>query len=99
MNKEEEKLYGIIYSRRADEDLLWFKKKSGNRAITDKIDELIEDLEKHPEMGRGKPEKLKHRKEETWSRRILGKHRMEYQINEDRLEVFIITFLGHYGDK
>jgi toxin YoeB len=90
--------YKVTNSPKADEDLLKHK-KSGNKVLQKKIIDLLEELEIHPETGTGKPEKLKHREEETWSRRILGKHRLEYCINEDLKMVYIKTFLGHYGDK
>jgi len=56
-------------------------------------------LKEHPETGTGKPEKLKHKSEEYWSRRIDNRHRMEYIIDDNRVIVFIISLWGHYGDK
>jgi toxin YoeB len=73
--------------------------KAGNKILLKKIYKLFEELEEHPETGTRKPEKLKHKSEEYWSRRIDGRHRMEYIIDNDKVIVFIISLWGHYGDK
>jgi len=53
----------------------------------------------HPETGTGKPEKLKYKNENYWSRRVDDKHRMEYVIDNNKVIVFVISLWGHYGDK
>jgi len=73
--------------------------KAGNKILLKKIYKLFEELEEHPETGTGKPEKLKHKNEEYWSRRIDSRHRMEYIIDNDKVIVFIISLWGHYSDK
>jgi toxin YoeB len=64
-----------------------------------KISKLLQELEEHPETGTGKPEKMKYKKTEYWSRRIDKKHRMEYTIDNDIVNVLLISLWGHYGDK
>ena len=74
-------------------------KKAGNKIALAKIDRIIEELELHPKIGIGKPEKMKQKKEETWSRRIDQKNRMTYEIEENIVTVTVISAMGHYDDK
>jgi toxin YoeB len=78
----------------ADRDAL---KKSGNKPLMRKIQQLLEELELHPETGTGKPEKLVADLAEYWSRRINSKHRLIYKIHENSVEVYSMS--GHYSDK
>jgi len=48
----------IIYSLKALEDISYWK-KSGNKAVQEKISALIDDIVMHPFTGIGKPEALK----------------------------------------
>ncbi|MFI3287476.1 MAG: Txe/YoeB family addiction module toxin [Rikenellaceae bacterium] len=73
--------------------------KAGNKKLVEKIISLLEEIAQSPRQGRGKPEQLKGREVETWSRRIDSKHRLVYEILEDRLVVYAISAFGHYGDK
>ena len=73
--------------------------KAGNKILLKKIYKLFEELEEHPEMGTGKPEKMKYQQTEIWSRRIDDRHRMRYTIDNDTVIVFVISLWGHYGDK
>ena len=90
--------YEIIYSPEAEEDLRKHA-KAGNKILLKKISKLLQELEEHPETGTGKPEKLKYKKIEYWSRRIDEKHRMEYIIDNYVVTVFLISLWGHYSDK
>lgn len=71
-------------------------KKSNDKKILIKIDKLLDELREHPMTGTGKPEKLKHYSTPTWSRRITGKHRLVYRIQEDKIIVLVLSFWGHY---
>ena len=90
--------YKVIHSPRAEADLAKHI-KSGDKATMKKIVRLLEELEKHPRSGTGKPEHLKHKEVETWSRRINDKHRMIYEIEDDIVTIDILSLWGHYGDK
>jgi len=90
--------YEIIYTPEAEEDLRKHA-KSGNKILLKKISKLLQELEEHPETGTGKPEKMRHKTIEYWSRRIDEKHRMEYTIDNNVVNVFLISLWGHYGDK
>lgn len=65
----------IIYSLRALEDIRYWK-KSGNKAVQEKISALIDDIIMHPYTGIGKPEALKHQLSGSWSRRITRTDRL-----------------------
>jgi toxin YoeB len=49
----------IVFSSEALENIEYWK-KSGNRKVMDKITSLIEDIQRTPYEGIGKPEPLKH---------------------------------------
>ena len=90
--------FEIEYTSEAETDIEKHK-KSGDKNVLLKINELLNELREHPTEGTGKPEKLKHYKIPTWSRRITGKHRLVYRIEEGRVIVLVLSFWGHYGDK
>ncbi|WP_396174754.1 Txe/YoeB family addiction module toxin [Flavobacterium sp.] len=75
------------------------KKKSGKKADTSKIEKIFLELETHPTIGIGKPEKLKYNNENVWSRQINKKDRLVYEIIDHEIIVIIISALGHYNDK
>ncbi len=60
---------------------------------------LIGELHLHPTTGTGKPEHLKGRNGQFYSRRITSKHRLVYEIQEDIITVEVISSMGHYTDK
>ena len=74
-------------------------KKSGDKKVLIKINKLLNELREHPTTGTGKPEKLKHYEIATWSRRITDKHRLIYRIEDEKIVVIVLAFLGHYSDK
>ncbi len=71
-------------------------KKSGNKKILNKIDRLLNELRVNPTIGTGKPEKLKHYRIPTWSRRITSKHRLVYRVEAEKVTVLVLAFWGHY---
>ncbi len=87
----------VIYSEKAQKEREFWK-KSGNKAIMNKISALIEDIQLHPFEGIGKPEPLKHQLSGKWSRRINQEHRIIYQvIDENTIEILnILSMKGHY---
>jgi toxin YoeB len=90
--------FDIIYSPEAEKDLRRHA-KAGNKILLKKISKLLQELEEHPETGTGKPEKLKHKQTEYWSRRIDERHRMEYIIDNYTVKILLISLWGHYDDK
>lgn len=87
----------VIFAPKALDDLKYWK-KSGNKIIQKKIQDLIIAIQENPFEGIGKPEQLKHNLSGLWSRRINQEHRLIYEINE-RKEIVILDILslkGHY---
>lgn len=87
----------VIYSEKAQNDREFWK-KSGNKAIMNKITAIIEDIQLHPFEGIGKPERLKHQLSGRWSRRINQEHRIIYKVTEENtIEILdILSLKGHY---
>jgi toxin YoeB len=87
----------VIYSEKAQKDREYWK-KSGNKAIMNKITALIADIQLHPFEGIGKPEPLKYQLSGKWSRRINQEHRIIYRVNEEEtIEILdILSLKGHY---
>ena len=90
--------YEIEFSDTIKKDIKKIK-KSGDQVVLKKLYALISELKEHPKTGTGKPEQLKYYKEPTWSRRISAKHRLIYEIQEDKVVVFLISAYGHYDEK
>lgn len=87
----------VVYSEKAQRDREFWK-KSGNKAIMNKITALIDDIQQHPFEGLGKPEQLKHQLSGRWSRRINQEHRIIYKVTEENtIEILdILSLKGHY---
>jgi len=77
---------------KAERDFEYWK-KSGNKAIQKKIQELFIDRKKHPFEGIGKPELLKHELAGKWSRRINQEHRIVYNVTNNIINVYSLK--GH----
>ncbi len=85
--------YSIEISKEALADLLKIK-KSGKKTDISKIEKMFLDLEIHPTTGIGKPERLKYKTENIWSRQINKKDRLIYEIIDHEVIVIIISALG-----
>ncbi len=70
------------------------KFRYGNQNLVFKIFELLEDIQKNPFTGKGKPELLKGNLKGNGSRRINDEHRLIYRIKEYSIEV--VSCYGHY---
>ncbi len=90
--------YILVFRKRANEDID-FLKKSGNKILLKKIEILLLEIQENPYFGTGKPERLKYKEGNIWSRRIDSKNRMIYSVEEDIITVEIISAKGHYDDK
>lgn len=87
--------YTLKYTEDAEKDIERLK-KSGNKPALKKLKALLFEVVEHPRTGTGQVEQLKHFKEEVWSRRINSEHRLVYTINDDVVEVLILSTYGHY---
>ena len=82
----------VVYSIRAKEDLLYWKKN--NPKIIKKIDALAADITLHPFTGKGQPEPLRFEKTGYWSRRIDQVHRLVYKVTENK--IYVVQCRYHY---
>lgn len=74
----------IVFDLQFREDLRWWFKQ--DKKIANRILDLIEAITKEPFDGVGKPECLKYREANTWSRRITQEHRLVYRVTQDRID-------------
>jgi toxin YoeB len=82
----------IIFSNIAWEDYLSWQKE--DKHMVRKINSLIQDIQKNPFSGIGKPEPLKYELSGFWSRRIDREHRLVYQVTENSIQIFSCRY--HY---
>lgn len=73
--------FSVKYTEKFLDDLRKYK-KSGQKLLLAKTERLINKCFEDPRSGTGKPEQLKHRKVETWSREINKQHRLVYEIDQ-----------------
>lgn len=81
-----------IWHERAWEDYLYWQTQ--DKKTLKRINSLIQDIERNPFEGFGKPEPLKHDLSGFWSRRIDDINRIVYKISNDVLE--IAPYRTHY---
>ena len=84
--------YKLNFKPKAHKDFVYFS--GHNKEVARKILELIDDIQKHPYSGIGKPEALKHNLSGWWSRRIDQKNRLVYKIEVDKIIISSCRF--HY---
>ena len=73
----------LVFADEAWEDYLFWQKH--DRKIVERINKLIQDIQREPFSGLGKPEQLKHALSGFWSRRITDEHRMVYKMEDGAL--------------
>jgi len=83
----------IIFSPNSVDDLNYWQQKR-NTKVLQRIRHLIEDIQKDPFHGIGKPEPLRHNFSGMWSRRINQEHRLIYEITSK--EIIIHSLKEHY---
>ncbi len=88
----------IIFLGQAEKDREYWK-KSGNKAIMNKITALLKDIAEHPYTGIGKPEPLKYELAGYWSRRINSEHRIVYSVDEEVGRVYVLSIRYYYAGK
>ena len=87
-------MYVVEFTEDARKDIVLLQKKQ-SKAVK-KLFNLIDELKEHPRTGTGQAERLKHYKNETWSRRITKEHRLIYEIHDEQILVLVISSFGHY---
>lgn len=84
--------YKIIFSRFAEKD----KKLLKQAGLENKAKELLNLLSIDPYQTPPNYEKLKGNLSGCCSRRISYQHRLVYEINENKKEIFILRMWTHY---
>ena len=82
----------LIFPETAWDDYQYWIKV--DKKILKRVNALIQDIQRSPFSGIGKPEMLKHGLSGYWSRRINDEHRIIYKIETD--SVFIAQARYHY---
>ena len=88
--------YFIVPTEDAEQDMVRLRKSEPSAYR--KVLKLIDELRVHPRTGTGKPEQLKGDRAGQWSRRITKKHRLIYEIVEDKVLVYVLAAYGHYDE-
>ena len=82
----------LTFSPRAWEDYLYWQ--NSDARVVERINELLKDIVRHPFIGIGKPEPLRHHLKGYWSRRIDVQHRLVYRPVESAILIAQARF--HY---
>ncbi|WP_038313254.1 Txe/YoeB family addiction module toxin [Kingella kingae] len=82
----------LIFSDDAWQDYVYWQ--TADRKILKRINLLIQDIQREPFDGIGKPEPLRFNLAGFWSRRIDEEHRLVYAIENE--QIFIVTCRYHY---
>lgn len=83
-----------MFTQKAKSDLKIINK---NEILRKRVKTIIEAIVENPINGIGKPERLRHRGNSAWSRRISTQDRLEYIVQQNT--IIIVSILGHYDDK
>ena len=82
----------LIFAELAWQDYVHWQQQ--DKQMLKRINQLIQEIQREPFAGIGKPEPLKHALSGYWSRRINDEHRIVYKIEADNL--FIAQLRHHY---
>ncbi len=82
----------LVWTELAWEDYLWFQEN--DRQLLKRINLLLQDAQRAPTSGLGKPERLKANLSGYWSRRINTEHRLVYTFSDEELIVIFCRY--HY---
>ena len=82
----------LIFAEEAWEDYLYWQKQ--DRKMVERINKLVQEIQRDPFGGIGKPEPLKHALAGFWSRRITDEHRIVYKVEGSALLIAQLRY--HY---
>jgi len=82
----------LEFDRAAFEDLAWWVEH--DRKVAARIMRLIQEVQRDPFQGVGKPEPLRHALAGCWSRRIDSEHRLVYQVSDAKIRILACRY--HY---
>ena len=81
----------LIFAELAWQDYCYWQVQ--DKQTLKRINQLIQEIQREPFAGIGKPEPLKHALSGYWSRRINDEHRIVYKVEADNL---LIAQLRHH---
>ena len=82
----------VVFSAKAFEQYRYWQENDLKTLL--KLNQLLQECQRTPSKGTGKPEALKGNLTGIWSRRITQEHRLLYEIGADN--VFVISCRYHY---
>ena len=82
----------LEFDASALEDLAWWVQNDRRKAL--RLLRLIQETQKEPFGGIGKPEPLKYELAGCWSKRIEQEHRLVYQVSDDKIRILACRY--HY---
>ena len=82
----------VVFSEHAREDYLYWQRT--DKKVPRRINALINEIQRTPFEGVGKPEPLKHALSGYWSRRITDEHRIVYRVSGESLLIAQLRY--HY---
>ena len=82
----------LVFAEAAWQDYLYWQ--ANDKPMVQRINKLIQDIQREPFTGIGKPEPLKHALSGVWSRRINDEHRIVYKVENDSLLIAQLRY--HY---
>ena len=86
----------LIFAEAAWQDYCYWQTQSEeeiSKQMLKRINQLIQEIQREPFAGVGKPEPLKYALSGYWSRRINDEHRIVYKMENDAL---LIAQLRHH---
>ena len=82
----------LEFDAHALEDLTWWVGEDRKKAL--RVLRLLQETQRDPFGGIGKPEPLKHELAGCWSKRIDQEHRLVYQVFDEKIRVLACRY--HY---
>jgi toxin YoeB len=85
----------LVFDKKFLEDLTYWVET--NIKIARRLLSLVEEIRRNPFEGTGKPEPLKYRDANVWSRRLTVKDRIVYMVSDDRIDFLQGRY--HYAER
>lgn len=82
----------LVFAEGAWQDYLYWQQQ--DKQMLRRINQLIQEIQREPFSGMGKPEPLKHALSGYWSRRINDEYRVVYKIDDGNLLIAQLRY--HY---
>jgi toxin YoeB len=90
-------IWSLDFTENAKKDIERLKKSE--KQAYQKLLRLLDELIAHPTTGTGKPELKKYGLSGFYSRRITQKHRLVYQIHEEKVVVLVLSPIFNLSSK